>query len=92
MSIIIIPTSFLLKSSVDDLPTFLRKRLGSAVIVNNLDLEQPPTRQDVASMSKVLKTIGEKKIFLNCLLFIGLRFFLSFSCSMEFLQRGFWVP
>ena len=63
MNIIMIPTSFLLKSSVYDLPTFHRKRLGSAVIVNNLDLEQPPTRQDVASMSKVLETIGEKKYF-----------------------------
>ena len=36
-----------------------RRRIGNAVIVNNLDKEQSPTRQDVERMSKVLQTIGE---------------------------------
>ena len=35
-----------------------RRRMGSAIIINNLDLEQPPTKNDVKSMSEVLKTIG----------------------------------
>ena len=39
--------------------TFVSKRLGHAVIVNNLDLEQTPTRQDVLYISRVLRTIGE---------------------------------
>ena len=36
-----------------------RRRIGNAVIVNNLDKEQSPTRQDVERMSKVLQIIGE---------------------------------
>ena len=36
-----------------------RRRVGSAVIVNNLDKEQSPTRQDVERMSKVLQLIGK---------------------------------
>jgi len=35
-----------------------RKRMGTAVIINNLDLEQTPTRKDVDSMGTVLKDIG----------------------------------
>ena len=45
--------------SVDHLKIFCRKKLGYAIIVNNLEREQPPTRQDVTAMTKVLKTIGE---------------------------------
>jgi hypothetical protein len=33
-------------------------RLGTAVIINNLDSEQEPTRRDVARMAEVLKDIG----------------------------------
>ena len=36
-----------------------RKRMGTAVIINNLDTEQPPTRKDVQSMSTVFQDIGE---------------------------------
>jgi len=35
-----------------------RKRLGHAVIINNLDREQLPTRRDVSSMAAVLQAIG----------------------------------
>ena len=35
-----------------------RRRVGTAVIINNLDLEQPPTKNDVESMGAVLKDIG----------------------------------
>lgn len=40
-----------------------RRRVGNAVIVNNLDKEQSPTRQDVERMSKVLQLIG--KLIMN---------------------------
>ena len=36
-----------------------RRRVGTAVIINNLDLEQTPTRNDVESMGAVLKDIGK---------------------------------
>ena len=35
-----------------------RKKVGHAVIINNLDEEQIPTRKDVQAMGQVLKTIG----------------------------------
>ena len=35
-----------------------RKRMGTAVIINNLNTEQPPTRKDVESMSGVFRDIG----------------------------------
>ena len=35
-----------------------RRRVGTAVIINNLDLEQPPTKNDVENMGAVLKDIG----------------------------------
>jgi len=35
-----------------------RKRMGTAIIVNNLNKEQTPTRNDVERMSNVLKVIG----------------------------------
>ena len=35
-----------------------RRRMGTAVIINNLDSEQPPTRHDVENMGAVLKDIG----------------------------------
>jgi len=35
-----------------------RRRMGTAVIINNLDIEQTPTRNDVDSMGIVLKDIG----------------------------------
>jgi len=35
-----------------------KRRLGSAIIINNLDIEQPPTKKDVKIMGEVLKTIG----------------------------------
>eukprot|EP00090_Calanus_glacialis_P039506 TRINITY_DN6877_c0_g1_i6.p1 TRINITY_DN6877_c0_g1~~TRINITY_DN6877_c0_g1_i6.p1 ORF type:complete len:550 (+),score=134.88 TRINITY_DN6877_c0_g1_i6:180-1652(+) len=35
-----------------------RRRVGTAVIINNLDLEQPPTKNDVENMGAVLKNIG----------------------------------
>ena len=41
--------------------TMDRGRLGIAVIINNLDKEQTPTRRDVEVMGKVLKDIGEIK-------------------------------
>ena len=44
-----------------------RRRVGNAVIVNNLDKEQSPTRQDVERMSKVLQLIG--KLIMNELMF-----------------------
>merc|ERR1711892_612007 len=34
------------------------RRMGTAVIINNLDLEQPPTKNDVESMGTVLKDLG----------------------------------
>ena len=36
-----------------------RKRMGTAIIVNNLNKEQTPTRNDVERMSNVLKVIGK---------------------------------
>ena len=36
-----------------------RKRMGSAVIINNLDEEQSPTRRDVESMTSVFQLLGE---------------------------------
>eukprot|EP00091_Calanus_sinicus_P004929 TRINITY_DN15297_c0_g1_i1.p1 TRINITY_DN15297_c0_g1~~TRINITY_DN15297_c0_g1_i1.p1 ORF type:complete len:318 (-),score=123.24 TRINITY_DN15297_c0_g1_i1:276-1205(-) len=35
-----------------------RRRMGTAVIINNLDMEQPPTKNDVENMGAVLKDIG----------------------------------
>jgi len=35
-----------------------RRRMGTAVIINNLDSEQPPTKNDVETMGAVLKDIG----------------------------------
>ena len=35
-----------------------RRRMGTALIINNLDREQPPTRYDVDRMGAVLKDIG----------------------------------
>jgi predicted peroxiredoxin len=35
-----------------------RRRMGTAVIINNLASEQPPTRHDVENMGAVLKDIG----------------------------------
>ena len=32
--------------------------MGLAVIINNLDLEETPTKKDVEAMGQVLKTIG----------------------------------
>ena len=39
-----------------------RKKVGHAVIINNLDEEQIPTRKDVQAMGQVLKTIGREVI------------------------------
>ena len=36
-----------------------RKRMGSAVIINNLDEEQSPTRRDVESMTSIFQLLGE---------------------------------
>ena len=38
-----------------------RRRMGTAVIINNLDSEQPPTKNDVETMGAVLKDIGEQE-------------------------------
>ena len=38
--------------------TMNRSKLGTAVIINNLDQEQMPTRRDVEVMGKVLRDIG----------------------------------
>ena len=38
--------------------TMNRSKLGKAVIINNLDQEQTPTRKDVEAMKQVLKDIG----------------------------------
>ena len=35
-----------------------RRKVGHAVIINNLDEEQTPTKKDVEAMGQVLKTIG----------------------------------
>ena len=35
-----------------------RSKMGMALIINNLDEEQTPTRKDVEAMGAVLKTIG----------------------------------
>ena len=35
-----------------------RNKMGLAVIINNLDQEQTPTKKDVEAMGQVLKTIG----------------------------------
>ena len=35
-----------------------RKKIGLAVIINNLDKEQVPTKKDVEAMGQVLKNIG----------------------------------
>ena len=39
--------------------TMNKSKLGIAVIINNLDHEQTPTRRDVEAMGKVLKDIGK---------------------------------
>ena len=36
-----------------------KSKLGLAVIINNLDKEQEPTKKDVEVMGKVLKDIGK---------------------------------
>ena len=45
-----------------------RRRVGTAVIINNLDLEQPPTKNDVENMGAVLKDIGN--YFCSSFLFV----------------------
>ena len=37
-----------------------RSRLGLAIILNNLDTEQQPTKRDVERMGGVLRDIGNK--------------------------------
>ena len=39
-----------------------RSRLGLAVILNNLDKEQEPTKKDVEIMGSVLRDIGQISI------------------------------
>ena len=39
--------------------TMNKSKLGIAVIINNLDREQTPTRRDVEVMGNVLKDIGK---------------------------------
>ena len=39
-----------------------RSRLGLAVILNNLDKEQEPTKKDVEIMGSVLRDIGQINI------------------------------
>ena len=46
-----------------------RRRVGTAVIINNLDLEQPPTKNDVENMGSVLKNIGN--YFCSSFLFVA---------------------
>ena len=51
-----------------------RKRMGTAVIINNLDTEQPPTRKDVQSMTNVLEDLGRQSTLFKVskvLLFTG---------------------
>ena len=38
-----------------------RRKMGSAVIINNLDKEQEPTRRDVEALSQVFMEIGAFK-------------------------------
>ena len=52
-----------------------RSRLGLAVILNNLDKEQEPTKKDVEIMGSVLRDIGEIN---NCFL---LEYFINNSVS-----------
>ena len=47
-----------------------RRRMGTAIIVNNLNKEQPPTRNDVERLSKVFKTLG-KIFFVQCCVLTG---------------------
>ena len=35
-----------------------RRKMGTAVIVNNLHTEQTPTRKDVESLSGIFQTLG----------------------------------
>ena len=51
--------SFIENMGEDLYYTLDRGRVGTAVIINNLDVEQPPTRNDVESMGSVLKDIGK---------------------------------
>ena len=44
--------------------TMNRSKMGRAIIINNLDIEQTPTRRDVEVMSKVLKDIGDMFIII----------------------------
>merc|ERR1711892_149543 len=49
----------LTKTMAEDLYYSMKwRRMGTAVIINNLDLEQPPTKNDVESMGTVLKDLG----------------------------------
>ena len=45
--------------------TMNRSKLGTAVIINNLDQEQMPTRRDVEVMGKVLRDIGMMLLMKN---------------------------
>ena len=45
--------------------TMNRSKLGTAVIINNLDQEQMPTRRDVEVMGKVLRDIGRMLLMKN---------------------------
>ena len=45
--------------------TMNRSKLGTAVIINNLDQEQMPTRRDVEGMGKVLRDIGRMLLMKN---------------------------
>eukprot|EP00092_Neocalanus_flemingeri_P038831 GFUD01042275.1.p1 GENE.GFUD01042275.1~~GFUD01042275.1.p1 ORF type:complete len:543 (+),score=121.27 GFUD01042275.1:118-1746(+) len=50
--------SFMVNMGEDMYYPMDRRRVGTALIINNLDLEQTPTRKDVESMGSVLKDIG----------------------------------
>ena len=50
--------NFLISMGEDLYYSMGRRRVGTAVIINNLDMEQPPTKNDVENMGAVLKDIG----------------------------------
>ena len=52
-----------IKMAEDLFYTMNKSKLGKAVIINNLDQEQTPTRRDVEVMKKVLKEIGGRHDF-----------------------------
>ena len=55
-----------------------RKKMGLAVIINNLDQEQTPTKKDVERMGQVLKAIG------GVLDFIFFEFYIRFLKGLKF--------